>query len=87
MSAALTVAQVASELQVSRDVVYEAVRRGEIPSLRIGRTVRIPASWLTAATSGPSTPARPHRACVEGRAVPGLRALRGSGGRTRGSRF
>lgn len=41
---ALTVDQVASRLAVSRGAIYAAVQRGEIPCIRIGRAVRIPAA-------------------------------------------
>ena len=38
----LTVSEAADELGISRNAAYEAVRVGEIPSLRIGRRVVIP---------------------------------------------
>lgn len=37
-----TVAEVAVLLRVSRATVYEAVQRGELPALRIGRRVLFP---------------------------------------------
>ena len=43
---ALTVGQVASRLAVSRGAIYAAVQRGEIPCIRIGRAVRIPAAAI-----------------------------------------
>ena len=54
----LTVDEVASRLEISRSSAYEAVRRGEIPSLRIGRRIVIPVSmflaWLRGAEAAPS---------------------------------
>jgi len=38
----LTVEEAADFLRVGRSAAYEAVRRGEIPSVRIGRSIRIP---------------------------------------------
>ena len=38
----LTVEETAEILGVSRTFAYEAVRRGEIPSVRIGRRILIP---------------------------------------------
>lgn len=42
----LTVQEAAEVLRVSRDVAYEAVRRGEIPSVRIGRRIVVPTAAL-----------------------------------------
>lgn len=41
-----TVEEAAERLGISRNSAYEAVRRGEIPSLRIGRRVLIPRAAL-----------------------------------------
>ncbi len=41
-SPVITVAEAAAILRISRNSAYEAVRRGEIPSIRIGRLLRIP---------------------------------------------
>ena len=38
----LTVPEVAALLRISRGACYEAVRTGQIPSLRFGRLIRIP---------------------------------------------
>jgi excisionase family DNA binding protein len=38
----LTVEQAAEVLHVSRGTAYEAVRAGQIPSVRVGRCIRIP---------------------------------------------
>jgi excisionase family DNA binding protein len=39
--ATLTVSETAELLGVSRDVAYESARRGEIPTLRLGRRVLV----------------------------------------------
>lgn len=44
----LRVEQVAAELGVHRSTVFEMLRRGELPVLRIGRLVRIPRKALDA---------------------------------------
>lgn len=45
---ALTVSEAAQLLQISRASAYEAVRQGSIPSIRIGRTLRVPRAALEA---------------------------------------
>ena len=42
----LTVEEVAATLGISRAFAYEVVRRGEIPSIRIGRRVLVPRAAL-----------------------------------------
>lgn len=42
-----TVEEAAAVLGISRAFAYEAVHRGEIPHLRIGRRILIPRSALT----------------------------------------
>lgn len=42
----LTAREAAALLRVGRNQLYEAVARGEIPALRIGRTIRIPTTTL-----------------------------------------
>jgi excisionase family DNA binding protein len=37
-----TVDEVADRLRIGRNQAYEAVRRGDIPSIRIGNSYRIP---------------------------------------------
>jgi excisionase family DNA binding protein len=44
----LTVEEAASVLGVSRALGYELVRRGEIPSLRLGRRIVVPRLALEA---------------------------------------
>lgn len=38
----LTVPEVARLLRISRGSAYEAIRTGQLPSLRFGRTIRVP---------------------------------------------
>ena len=42
----ITVEEAAEILRISRNGAYEAVKRGEIPSIRIGRRVLIPSIAL-----------------------------------------
>jgi excisionase family DNA binding protein len=42
----LTIPEVAKRLGVSRSLAYEAARRGEIPAIRIGKRVLVPAAAL-----------------------------------------
>lgn len=42
----LTVDQVVALTQLGRSTIYEAVRRGDIPSVRIGRRVLVPTERL-----------------------------------------
>ena len=42
----LTVDEAAAQLRVSRGAVYQLVRSGVLPSVRIGRAVRIPERCL-----------------------------------------
>ncbi len=43
---ALTVEQAAKMLNISRNLAYDLVRQGRIPSLRMGRIIRVPRSRL-----------------------------------------
>lgn len=45
-SEVLTVEEAATILRIGRSTAYEAVRRGEIPSIRIGGRIRIPRAAL-----------------------------------------
>lgn len=38
----LTVEETAAVLRIGRGAAYEAVRRGDIPSVRLGRSLRVP---------------------------------------------
>lgn len=42
LPAVLTVEEVAAELRLSRGAAYAGVRAGEIPAIRIGRSLRVP---------------------------------------------
>jgi excisionase family DNA binding protein len=42
----LTVAEVASELRVTRGTAYRWIRTGSLPAVRIGGTVRVPSKLL-----------------------------------------
>jgi excisionase family DNA binding protein len=42
----LTVEEARAILRVSKNTIYEAINRGEIPSIRMGRTIRIPRKGL-----------------------------------------
>ncbi len=50
----LTVEEAAALLGISRAFAYETVRRGEIPSIRIGRRVLVPRVALDRLVNGPS---------------------------------
>lgn len=50
---ALTAAEVAGLLGVSRSAVYDAVRRGELRNVGLGRAVRIPRSDIETLLGGP----------------------------------
>jgi excisionase family DNA binding protein len=42
----LTVEEVAKALHVSRTLAFQAVHRGEIPSIRVGRRILVPRAAL-----------------------------------------
>ena len=44
----LTVEEAAEVLRIGRSAAYQAVRAGEIPSLRLGRKIRVPRAALMA---------------------------------------
>jgi len=44
----LTVEEAAKALRISRGSAYEAVRTGDLPHVRIGRTIRVPRHLLLA---------------------------------------
>ena len=52
----LTVPEVAGLLRISRNLAYELVAQGELPSFRLGSRIRIPrdrlSNWLTRQQSG-----------------------------------
>lgn len=53
-----TIEETAKLLRIGRSAAYEAVRRGEIPALRLGRCLRVPRRALEELLdgSGASTP-------------------------------
>ena len=42
----LTVPEVAKTMRISRAAAYRLVELGTIPSVRLGRSVRVPAWWV-----------------------------------------
>lgn len=54
--ALLTVTEAATRLSLSRATTYQLVRCGDLPSVRVGRTVRVPVraleAWIAARTRG-----------------------------------
>lgn len=44
--ATMTVAETAAVLGVHRDAAYDAVARGDLPAIRVGRAIRIPTAKL-----------------------------------------
>jgi excisionase family DNA binding protein len=59
----LTVEEAAEALGIGRTLAYEAVRRGEIPTIRIGRRLLVPRAALaqllgTTATESAHSPAQ-----------------------------
>jgi excisionase family DNA binding protein len=47
----LTVEQTAKLLGIGRSTAYELVRTGDIPSLRLGRRILVPSSYILSATA------------------------------------
>jgi excisionase family DNA binding protein len=41
-----TVREVAREIRVGLNQTYAAIKRGDIPAIRVGRRVLVPRSWL-----------------------------------------
>jgi excisionase family DNA binding protein len=44
--AVLTVEEWATEMRISRSAAYQAVKNGDVQTIRIGRMIRIPASTV-----------------------------------------
>jgi len=44
----LSPVEVAKILGIGKNAVYESVKRAEIPSVGLGRTIRIPTTWVKA---------------------------------------
>jgi excisionase family DNA binding protein len=55
----MTLSEVASLLRISRGSAYEAARRKEIPTIRIGRRLLVPIDVLNKMLSGQSATGRP----------------------------
>lgn len=59
----LTVPEVAECLRIGEDLAYELVARGDLPSVRLGRKIRLPAfglkQWIIRESG--ASPDRPHR--------------------------
>lgn len=51
----LTIPEVAKILRIGRTTAYEAVRTGQIPSLRFGRVIRVPRHALESLLSAQGT--------------------------------
>jgi excisionase family DNA binding protein len=51
----LTVEEAARALGISRQLGYEGVRRGDIPSIRIGRRILVPRARLLELVGAPET--------------------------------
>jgi excisionase family DNA binding protein len=68
MSDLLTVPEVARRLRIGRTLAYMMVRRGELPAVRFGKLVRVPADrldeWLARRIEGGT---RPNSHCELGR--------------------
>jgi excisionase family DNA binding protein len=52
MPVVLTVEEAAKELRIGRSAAYAAVRRGELPVIRVGRILRVPRHRLEALLDG-----------------------------------
>lgn len=58
---AYTVTETAQALGIGRTVAYDLIRRGEIPHVRIGRSIRIPRASLDAWLQGRTKPTTIHK--------------------------
>jgi excisionase family DNA binding protein len=71
----VTVGEAASMLRISRGTAYEAARRKQIPTIRIGRRVLVPLAALERMLAGsapydnPEGARRPRRHCAEASAA------------------
>jgi excisionase family DNA binding protein len=59
----MRVEEVAELLEISRSSAYEAVRRGQIPSIRVGRRIRVPRRCPGRALFGADRGQNGHRRC------------------------
>lgn len=53
---AMTVTEAAKVLRMSPKTVYRGIERGEIPSIRAGRTIRVPSAKLAEMLGVPYPP-------------------------------
>jgi excisionase family DNA binding protein len=62
----LTVEEAAKLLRIGRTAAYEAARRGELPTIRVGRSIRVPRAALDRMLAGdvPAVPDVPHLRAV-----------------------
>lgn len=56
MNAAYTADEVAELLRVNRSTVYRHIKAGEIPSIVIGTSIRVPAEWVHKTFGAPVEP-------------------------------
>jgi excisionase family DNA binding protein len=76
----LTVEEAAKALRISRGSAYEAVRTGDLPHVRVGRTIRVPRKALLALL-GDEDEAHVRRAdSTDAAQAPGLSASAGPTG-------
>lgn len=48
------VGEIALLLPLGEGAIYEGIRKGEIPSLKVGRRILVPAWWLRQQLNGPA---------------------------------
>ena len=48
----LTIDETARFLRISRGLAYEGARRGDLPTVRVGRRLLVPRIWLLAWLNG-----------------------------------
>jgi len=74
------VSEAARRLSLGRATAYRLVQTGELPSVRIGRAVRVPAqaldTWVATRTSGGADVGTPHHRDLHPPPAPALRGLR-----------
>lgn len=64
----LTVEEATRELGIGRGLAYEAARRGELPTIRVGRRLLVPVDALDRLLAGEGTAARAVRETGDGNA-------------------
>jgi excisionase family DNA binding protein len=47
----LTVDEVVKMLRLNKNTLLKAIRAGQVPTVRVGRCLRIPAAWLRSLTA------------------------------------